>query len=94
MNESQFQKKLIDEIKSRFPGSIVLKTDANAIQGFPDLLILWNTHWAALECKRDASASMRPNQEYYIHLLNEMSFASVIFPEVKDEVLDAMERSL
>lgn len=94
MNESQFQKKLIDEIKSRFPGSIVLKTDANTIQGFPDLLILWKTRWAALECKRDAAASMRPNQEYYIHLLNEMSFASVIFPEVKDEVLDAMERSL
>lgn len=93
MNESQFQKKLVDEIKSRFPGSIVLKTDANAIQGFPDLLILYKTRWAALECKKSASAAMRPNQDYYVRLLNEMSFASVIFPEVKDEVLNAMERS-
>lgn len=93
MNESQFQKKLVDEIKSRFPGSIVLKTDANAIQGFPDLLILYKTHWAALECKKDAFAKMRPNQDYYVRLLNEMSFASVIFPETKDEVLNAMERS-
>lgn len=93
MNESQFQKKLIHEIKSRFPGSIILKTDANLIQGFPDLLILYGSHWAALECKKSKDASLRPNQEYYIRLLNEMSFASFIFPEVKDEVLNAMEQS-
>lgn len=40
MLESKFQSGLIKEIKERFPGSIVLKTDATYIQGFPDLLIL------------------------------------------------------
>ena len=90
MKESQFQSKLIKEIKSRFPESIVMKTDPNYIQGLPDLLILNRGAWAALECKRNSNASLRPNQSYYISKMNSMSFASIIFPENKEEVLDAM----
>ena len=36
--ESGFQDKLIKEIKSLFPGSMVFKMDQ--IQGIPDLLVL------------------------------------------------------
>ena len=91
--ERKFQGALIKEIKERFPGSIVLKTDPNYIQGLPDLLILYKTHWAALECKRADHAHVQPNQEFYIDVMDRMSFASFITPEMKDEVLHAMERS-
>lgn len=93
MKESEFQSKLIKEIKSRFPGSFVLKNDANYIQGFPDLLILYNDHWAALECKRSASASRQPNQQYYVEELNKMSYSSFIYPENKEVVINEMARS-
>lgn len=93
MLESKFQASLKKEIEKRFPGSIVFKTDASAIQGFPDLMILFNNKWAALECKKSAGAGHRPNQDYYISKLRDMSFASFIWPENKEEVLNAMERS-
>ena len=89
--ESTFQSALIKEIKLLFPGCIVLKNDANYIQGFPDLLILYKNKWAALECKKNNRESFQPNQEYYIEKLNEMSFAAVIFPENKEEILDELQ---
>lgn len=91
--ESNFQSDLIDEIEERFPGCIVLKNDPNYIQGIPDLLILYKNKWAALEAKKSENARHRPNQDYYVELMNEMSFASFIFPENKEEVLNDLERS-
>lgn len=93
MLESKFQSGLVKEIKSRFPGCVVFKTDPTQIQGFPDLMILYENHWAALEVKKSATASHRPNQGYYVDKLNGMSFSSFIWPENKEEVLDDMERS-
>jgi hypothetical protein len=93
MKESDFQAKLIKEIKQRFPGCIVLKNDSSYIQGIPDLLILYEENWAALECKRSSSAHRRPNQKYYIEKMDAMSFASFIFPEIKEDVLDDMEHT-
>lgn len=93
MRESDFQAGLIRELKARFPGAVVLKTDPTYIQGFPDLLVLKDSYWAALECKRSRAASKRPNQEYYVDMLDRMSFASFIFPENEEEVLDALQHS-
>lgn len=90
MKENKFQADLIKELKNEFPGCIVLKNDANYLQGFPDLLLLYNNQWAALECKREAGASHQPNQDYYIQKLNEMSYAGFIHPENKREVLDEL----
>lgn len=92
--ESQFQANLIKKLKSRFPDAIVLKNDANYIQGIPDLLILRGSKWAALECKKDECSSRRPNQEFYVNKMNEMSYATFIFPENEKEVLDELEQSL
>lgn len=93
MKENRFQSQLIKDIKSRFDGAIVLKNDANYIQGIPDLLILHNDKWAALECKRSGNASHRPNQDYYVRKMNDMSFARFISPENKDEVLNDLEKT-
>ncbi len=94
MKERDFQRKLIKDIKARFEGALVLKTDANQIQGFPDLLILYNNKWAALECKASDSAHRQPNQEYYVKNLDGMSFARFITPSNKEEVLNDLERAL
>lgn len=91
--ERDFQSGLVKEIKHRFEGCLVLKTDPNHIQGIPDLLVLHEGHWAALECKRDAEASHRPNQDYYVNTMNDMSYAAFVYPENKEAVLNDMERS-
>ena len=91
--ESNFQGKLIKEIKKRFPGCIVTKNDSGYIQGIPDLLILYKNKWASLECKNNASAKKRPNQEYYVGKMNEMSFSKFICPENKEEVLRELQHS-
>jgi len=93
MKESQFQKSVIDEIKERFPDCIIMKNDASYIQGIPDLLILNNDKWAALECKRNKNASRRPNQNYYVDKMQKMSYANFIYPENKKEVIDELQRA-
>jgi len=90
--EREFQKALIKELEAMFPGCIVTKVESY-IQGFPDLLILYNNKWALLECKRSANESKQPNQEYYVEKANRMSFSRFIFPENKKEVLDELQRS-
>lgn len=89
--ESGFQDKLKQEIKERLPGSMIFKMEQQ--QGIPDLLILYQDRWASLECKKSASAKKQPNQEYYVDLMNEMSFSRFIYPENKEEVLREMEQA-
>ena len=91
--ESNFQRRLIKKIKERFIGCVVLKNDAEYLQGICDLLILFGNKWAALECKKDGNASHQPNQDYYVDKLNKMSFARFIYPENEKEVLDELQRT-
>lgn len=87
MLESEFQNKLIQELKRMFKGCIVTKLDSSHIQGIPDLLILYNDKWATLECKKSVRAKKQPNQEYYVGRMNEMSFSRFICPENKEETI-------
>lgn len=91
--ERDFQAKLIKELKERFDGCMVLKNDSSYIQGIPDLLVLYNDRWCALELKRSLTASHRPNQEYYVGLMDEMSFARFVCPENKEDVLNELEHA-
>lgn len=94
MLERNFQASLIKEIRKMLKGCIILKTDPTYIQGLPDLLILYNKRWAALEVKKSIRAHKQPNQEYYISLMNKMSFARFISPENKKEVLNELSKAL
>ena len=91
--ERDFQSGLIKEIKKRFNGCLVMKTDPTYIQGLPDLLILFKDKWASLEVKRSLNASKRPNQEYYVDLMNKMSFSRFICPENKEEILNELQQA-
>ena len=93
MLENKFQANLIKEIKEMFPGCIVMKNDAGYIQGIPDLLVLYGNKWAALECKKNARAFKQPNQEYYVGLMDEMSFSRFVSPENKEEVLYELQQT-
>jgi hypothetical protein len=92
--ERDFQAKLIKELKDIFKGCIIMKNDSSYIQGIPDILILYEDRWAALEVKKSKTASHRPNQEYYVDLMDDMSFASFIYPENKEEVLYELQQTL
>ena len=92
MKESEFQKKLKKELKDKFPGCIIFKTDPQQLQGCPDLLILYENKWAALEVKQNSTSKHRPNQDYRVEQMNNMSFASFIYPENKEKVIYDMER--
>lgn len=92
--ERDFQAKLIKELKAMFKGCIIVKNDPNYIQGIPDLLILYNDRWAALEVKKSEHAHHQPNQEYYVDLMDQMSFAAFIYPENKEEILYELQQAL
>ena len=91
--ESRFQKELMDEIRERYPGCVILKNDSGYIQGFPDWTILYKDKWAVLEAKREKNAARQPNQEYYVDRLNGMSFSRFVYPENKEEVLRVLQQT-
>lgn len=91
--ESQFQSSLIKELKKLFVGCLILKLDAKYISGIPDLLILYKDKWATLECKRSANAKHQPNQDYYVDMMNKMSFSRFIHPGNKEEVLNELQQT-
>ena len=93
MLENKFKTKLVKKIKERFPGSMVFHLDPTEYQGIADLLILYKDKWAALEGKKNANASHRPNQDYYVDKMNEMSYASFIYPENEEEVLNELQQT-
>ena len=92
MKESKFQAELKKELKEMFPGCIVTKLDSGDIQGIPDLLILYKDKWASLENKKSLTAKHQPNQDYYVDLMNKMSFSRFVCPENKDEVLEELKK--
>ncbi len=91
MLERDYQKKLVKKLKATFPGCIVVKNDAQLKQGIPDLLVLFKDKWVALEVKQSATASHRPNQDGYVERMNEMSYASFIYPENEEAVFKELE---
>lgn len=92
MKESKFQSDLKKELKKLFPGCIITKLDSGDIQGIPDLLILYKNKWATLENKKSAKATHRPNQDYYVSKMNNMSFSRFIYPENKDIVISDLKK--
>lgn len=94
MLESKYQAQLIRRLKRLLRGCIIIKNDTSYMQGLPDLLILYGDRWAMLEVKSDADAPEQPNQNYYIDLLDGMSFAAFIFPENEEDVLYELQHAL
>lgn len=92
--EGPYKTRLKKRIEREFPGCVVVKCDAADTQGLPDLLILFENRWAALEVKISSRAEVQPNQAYWVDYLDNMSFAAFIYPENEDEVIDALQHAL
>jgi hypothetical protein len=93
VTENQYQAKLIRKLERLFPGCVILKNDSAYQQGILDLTLLYRDKWASLEVKRSVGAGTRPNQDYFVRQLNEMSFAAYIYPENEEEVLIALQQA-
>jgi hypothetical protein len=93
VTEAEFQAKLIKKLRRMFPECVILKNDPGYLQGVPDLVIFYGDRYAFLEVKASEDAPTRPNQPYYVKLLNSMSFAAFIYPSNEQEVLDALRRA-
>jgi hypothetical protein len=91
--ERNFQSKLISRLYEIFPEAIVLKNDANYLQGFPDITILYGNRWAVLETKREKISHRQPNQGYYVKTLNDMSFSRFVNPDNVEEVLSELQEA-
>ena len=89
--ESRFQSRLIKQLETEFPGAVVIKTDPSYIQGFPDLLFLYDGFWGALENKRARNSARQPNQEYWVQRLNLMSYSRFVFPGNVNDVFEELE---
>lgn len=90
--ESKFQKELMDEIRRQYPGCIIIKNDSSYIQGFPDWTVFYNDKWATFETKRSKNATKQPNQEYYVEVMNDMSFSRIVYPENMNKVLNELQQ--
>lgn len=94
MTENDFQKQLKDRITERFPGAIVLKNDPSLNRGIPDLTVLYKDKWCALEVKKSAGAHREYAQIRKIQKIkSEMTYASFVYPENVEEVLNEMEQT-
>lgn len=96
MLERDYQAKLIKKIRKLIPGCLIQKLDTEYQAGIPDLLILFGPKWAILEVKKSLKDrnNPEPNQEYFVDLLNAMSYSAFIYPENEKEVLRDLQQAL
>jgi hypothetical protein len=90
-SESAIQASIIKELEHEYPGAVILKTDPSYIQGFPDLLFLQNSFWAALEVKRAKNSACQPNQKYWVNKLDLLSFSKFIYPSNLDRIFNELD---
>ena len=92
--EREYQPHVIKRLQEEFPGGIVMKNDAGYRQGYPDLIFTYGKT-IHLETKRDEKATFRPNQHYYINLINTQGgFARSIRPENEEEIFREIHKYL
>lgn len=95
MLESTFKKRFLNELVERlafFDVELEIVPTIPHVWSFPDTIVLGPKVWAALEFKRDSTASKRPNQPYYVERLNEMGYSAFVEPGNGEEVMDDLER--
>ena len=92
MAENRYKAHIKSRLEEEFPGCMVLVLDSGHMQGVPDRLVLYGDRWASLEIKDHIDSPKRPNQPYYVELMNDMSFSAFLYPENEQEVFDELHR--
>jgi len=91
--ESKFKSDLIKEIEKQYPGAVILKNDAKMHPGIPDHIILYGPRWAMFEAKRSENSPHRPNQDYFVEFLNQMSYTTFVYPQNKEVFLNELQQT-
>lgn len=91
VKESDFQAKVIKQLKAM--GLTVVKNQAGpgVPTGFPDITAFGEGIYFCLECKASARAKKQPRQDYWINKLNEWSYAAFIYPSNYDKVMSEIK---
>jgi hypothetical protein len=87
--EGKFKAKAKSRLAMIFPGCFFHEMKAGK-QGIPDTLMLYKDRWALLEFKESETAQHQPNQDYYISMFSRMGYASFVYPENLESVLDEL----
>jgi hypothetical protein len=90
--ESKFKKRFKEDVVNRFPQVEIFEPNATAKRSSPDMVILGDNCWAALEFKRSEDADKQPNQDYRVSKLNEIGYANFVYPENEEEILHDLEK--
>lgn len=94
MTEGAFKRKIRKQVEAMIPGTVTVITDPTMCQGIPDrIFLLPNGRWAAVEAKISADANHQPNQDYWIEKLSEHGYASFVYPENLEDVLNDIQRA-
>lgn len=91
--EREFEKEFMKDLDERLPGGHWIKGNSQMQQGIPDRMFLHGPHWAMLEFKRDKDSDEQPNQPYFVEKFNNMSYAAIVSPENRQEVLDEIQQA-
>lgn len=91
VKESDFQAKVIKQLKAI--GLAVVKNQAGpgVPTGFPDITAFGEGIYFCLECKASARAKKQPRQDYWVNKLNEWSYAAFIYPSNYDKVMSEIK---
>ena len=93
MKETTFDRQFCKKLRQLLPGCLILKGQSAQLQGIPDRLVIWQDRWAFLEFKRSKTAVRQPNQEWYVGMLNDWSYASFVYPENEEQVLHEIQQA-
>lgn len=92
---SGYKAKLKEKLEDLFPGCLIMhNSPADTHQGIPDMTVIYGGSWGMLEAKASRMSAKQPNQEYWVEHYNQLSFASFIYPENEEEVLNALQAAL
>lgn len=94
--ENKYQQQLMERLEETFGADAkIFKSSPYAPQGWPDITIIHQSgRWAFLETKKSKNEPHRPNQDWYVDLLDNWGFAVFIYPENEDDVMDELVRYL
>lgn len=88
--ETKFERAFMSDLRALLPGCYIFKLDPVQYYGIPDRLVLFQNIWFTLEFKESATAKKQPLQDHHVEVMNNMSFSAFVYPENREEILDAI----
>jgi hypothetical protein len=94
VSEGTYKTQLTETIYKIFGSRVlVVRLDANLMQGLPDMGLLFEGgFWAMLEAKTSMNSKRQPNQPWYVNKMNELCFGAFICPENEEAVLNELQQ--